>query len=219
MAGRRELARQAVMAEIEAEGRAQLARDGAAALSVRSIARELGMASSAIYRYVESRDELLTLLIVAGYHRLGEALEAEGTKGSARERWTARCLALRRWARENPQEYALLYGSPVPGYAAPEATVDPATRVYAALADPLSAGRGWARVEGPLADDGQRIADALGVDAPAGAGVALLQAWAGLFGIVTLELFGHTNNVITDHEAFFAHHVGRLADDLGLSDG
>jgi AcrR family transcriptional regulator len=205
------------MADIEAEGRAQLARDGAAALSVRAVARELGMASSAIYRYVESKDELLTLLIVAGYHRLADALEATGTAGPARDRWAARCSALRDWAHANPHEYALLYGSPVPGYAAPQDTIDPATRVYAALAEPLSASaRPWPRLAGSLADDGAAITSGLGVRAPAAAGIALLRAWAGLFGLVSLELFGHTHGVVTDHEAMFAHHVDALADDLGL---
>jgi AcrR family transcriptional regulator len=217
MAGQRALARQAVMAAIEAEGRAQLARDGAAALSVRSVARELDMASSAIYRYVESKDELLTLLIVAGYHRLADALEAAGTTGPARDRWVARCTALRAWAHANPHEYALLYGSPVPGYAAPQDTVDPATRVYAALAAPLTgSARPWPRLVGPLTRDGEAIAGGLGLKAPAAAGVALLRAWAGLFGLVTLELFGHTHGVVTDHDAMFAHHVEALADDLGL---
>ena len=204
------------MAEIEAEGRKQLARDGAAGLSVRAVARELGMASSAIYRYVASRDELLTLLIVGGYHRLADALEAVGRTGGARERWTARCLALRTWAQAHPHEYALLCGSPVPGYAAPEATVDPATRVYAALGEPLPEGGGWPAVHGPVAEDGARITEGLGLAAPAEAGVAVLRAWAALFGLVTLELFGHTQGAVADHDAFFAHHVERLADDLGL---
>ncbi len=206
------------MADIEAEGRRQLARDGAAALSVRCVARELGMASSAIYRYVDSRDELLTLLIVAGYDRLGAALEAAGAGASTpRERWAATCRALRAWAQANPHEYALLYGSPVPGYAAPQNTIDPATRVYAALAAPLAGSTtNWPELDGPVAEDGERITSGLGMEAPPGAGVALLQAWAGLFGLVTLELFGHTNNVVTDHEAMFDRQVDALADALRL---
>ena len=206
------------MADIEAEGRRQLARDGAAGLSLRSVARSLDMASSAIYRYVDSRDELLTLLIVAGYHRLGDALEAAGATGATpRERWVATCEALRAWAHDHPHEYALLYGSPVPGYAAPQDTVDPATRVYAALAAPLAgSSRDWPEVDGSLAADGAAITSGLGVDAPAAAGIALLRAWAGLFGLVTLELFGHTHGVVTDHAQMYARHVEALADELGL---
>ena len=206
------------MADIEAEGRRQLARDGAVALSLRSVARELDMASSAIYRYVDSRDELLTLLIVAGYDRLGAALEAAGAGGGTpRERWAATCRALRAWAQANPHEYALLYGSPVPGYAAPQDTIDPATRVYAALAAPLAGSTtDWPELDGPVAEDGERITSGLAIEASPAAGVALLQAWAGLFGLVTLELFGHTNNVVTDHTAMFDRQVDALADALGL---
>ena len=209
-----------MLAEITAEGRRQLARDGAAALSLRSVARELDMVSSGIYRYVESRDALLTLLIIAGYDRLGSALERAGAdEGSPRERWRATCGALRAWARANPHEYALLYGSPVPGYAAPPDTIDPATRVYAALAAPLRDAPAPAdrpALSGALATDGERIADGLGLTLPPAQGVALLGAWATLFGLVSLELFGHTHNVVTDHDAFFAHHVDALARGLGL---
>lgn len=200
------------MADITVEGRRQLARDGAAGLSVRSIARELDMASSAIYRYVASRDELLTLLIVAGYDRLADVLQSAGADQAGRAQWRTRAAALRGWAHANPQEYALLYGSPVPGYAAPTDTVDPATRVYAALAEPVRA----STLTPPPDDDGEAIVEALGLDVPSGLGPVLVRAWAGLLGLVSLELFGHTNNVITDHEAFFAGQVDALADQLGL---
>jgi AcrR family transcriptional regulator len=217
MAGQRAVARRAVLAQITEEGRRQLARDGAAALSVRSVARELDMASSAIYRYVDSRDQLLTMLIVAGYDRLGSALEGVGPDLVGRAQWTARGQALRTWAHANPHEYALLYGSPVPGYAAPEDTIGPATRVYAALARPMRASTlEPPPVDGSLADDDAGILATLELDLAPGAGLALLQAWAGLFGLVNLELFGHTHGVIGDHEAFFARQLAALADQLGL---
>lgn len=220
MAGQRARARQAVLEDITAEGRRQLARDGAAGLSLRSVARALDMVSSGIYRYVDSRDALLTLLIIAGYDRLGATLEHAGAGGgSPRDRWRATCGALRSWAAAHPYEYALLYGSPVPGYAAPQDTIDPATRVYAALAAPLGDAAPLAdrpAVAGALAADGRRIVDGLGLTLSPAQGVALLGAWATLFGLVSLELFGHTHNVVTGHDAFFAHHVDALADDLGL---
>ena len=206
------------MEEITVEARAQLARDGAAGLSLRSVARELDMVSSGIYRYVASRDALLTMLIVAGYDRLGAALEQAAGNGPARERWRDTCLALRAWAAAHPHEYALLYGSPVPGYAAPQDTIDPATRVYAALAEPLrgaSAPVGLPSVAGTLATDGTHLADALGLGIEPPMAVALLGALATLFGLVSLELFGHTHNVVTDHDAFFDQQVAALADRLG----
>jgi AcrR family transcriptional regulator len=205
------------MAQITDEGRRQLARDGAAGLSVRSVARELDMASSAIYRYVASRDELLTLLIVAAYDRLGAVLEATAVDDAGRAQWTARGRALRAWALANPHEYALLYGSPVPGYAAPQDTIGPATRVYAALAAPLrEATLDPPPADGALADDGAALLTELGLDLPPAAGLALVQALAALFGLVSFELFGHTHNVISDNEGFFDRELADLADALGL---
>ena len=135
-------ARDRVRAELTREitdaARRQLAEVGASALSLRAVAREVGMVSSAVYRYFPSRDDLLTRLIIDGYDDLGSAAEkADDPTAAPRDRWMAVCRAVRHWAVAHPYEYALLYGSPVPGYAAPQDTIDPATRVYAALAAPL----------------------------------------------------------------------------------
>src|ERR1700744_1305393 len=118
----RRTARERVRAEITREitdvARAQLAADGAAALSLRAVARELGMVSSAVYRYFSSRDELLTALIIDGYDALGAAVEKTDAACplddfAARRR--AATNAARDWAVAHPHENALLYGSPVPG--------------------------------------------------------------------------------------------------------
>ena len=128
--------------EIKEAARRQLASEGAAALSLRAVARDLGMVSSALYRYFPSRDDLLTALIVDAYDALGAAAEAADAACSSDhfgERWLAICRAVRRWALEHSHEYALIYGSPVPGYHAPkETTVAPATRVAGVLAGLLS---------------------------------------------------------------------------------
>src|SRR3954463_9000324 len=126
----RERARAELTAEITELARAQLATVGAAGLSLRAVARELGMASSAMYRYFPSRDDLLTRLIIEGYDALGTAAEdADDPTAPPPDRWLAVCRAVRDWARAHPHEYALLYGSPVPGYAAPRDTVPAAIRV------------------------------------------------------------------------------------------
>ena len=123
----RERARAEITGEILKAGRRHLATDGAAGLSLRAIARDLGMASSAVYRYVASRDDLLTRLIIDAYDALGAAAEAaDRAAGPALAgRWAAICGAVRDWALANPNEYALIYGSPVPGYVAPAETVGP----------------------------------------------------------------------------------------------
>ncbi len=206
----RQRARQAIISDITEEARRQLARDGAAALSLRSVARELGMVSSGIYRYVAGRDELLTLLIIEAYDHLGAAMEkaVKGAGDDPRQRWRAVATAILTWARRHPHEYALVYGSPVPGYAAPPDTIGPATRVYAALADPLRHAAGDAAPTGPIAD--------IGVDGDESAVAPILGAWMQVFGMVSFELFGHTKNVVEDHDAFFAGRLEALADDLGL---
>jgi AcrR family transcriptional regulator len=204
VASARALARQRVLADIDAEARRQLARDGAAALSLRSIARELGMVSSGIYRYVASRDDLLTRLIIQAYDHLAIAVEKAVRSGSPRQRWVAGGTAVRTWARRHPHEYALIYGSPVPGYAAPQDTIGPAQRVYGAMAEALRA----PAPSGPLAELGLAVGDD---EVP-----VILAAFMQVFGMVSFELFGHTKGVIDDHEGFFTGRLEVLADQLGL---
>lgn len=131
--GARERARIEVTAAIKDEARRMLAAEGAAKLSLRAVARELGMVSSALYRYFPSRDELLTALIVDAYDSVGAAAEEADARARAagappRARWAEVCGAFRAWALAHPHEYSLIYGSPVPGYSAPLDTVGPAAR-------------------------------------------------------------------------------------------
>ena len=144
----RELAREQITADIIDEGRTQLAEHGAAGLSLRSVARELGMVSSAVYRYVASRDDLLTRLIIEAYDSLGDAVELAAGQSADEpplERWVSTAHAVRDWALARPQEYFLVFGTPVPGYAAPEITATTGTRTPRALvgivADALDAGQ------------------------------------------------------------------------------
>ena len=137
----RERARVEITAEILDTARDHLAKDGAAALSLRAVARDLGMVSSAVYRYVPNRDALLTMLIIDAYDSLGNAVEkAERSvrRDDYLQRFLATCHAVRTWALAHPQEYALIYGSPVPGYAAPTDTIAPASRVPTVLITILS---------------------------------------------------------------------------------
>jgi AcrR family transcriptional regulator len=111
----RAIAREEITRAILEAGREQLAETGPAGLSVRACARELGMASSAVYRYFKSRDELLTELIINGYQELGDTVRAAETRIRRRADYTARWLAIaraaRRWALDHPHDFALIYGT------------------------------------------------------------------------------------------------------------
>ncbi|MGY1617132.1 TetR/AcrR family transcriptional regulator [Geodermatophilus sp. SYSU D00691] len=212
--------------EITDAARSQLAEVGAAGLSLRAVARELGMASSALYRYFPSRDDLLTRLIIDGYDALGAAAEQADDPGApSRQRWLAVCRAVRAWAREHPHEYALLYGSPVPGYRAPEDTVPPAVRVGtllgrilgdAARAGELPASAGE-RDRALISDDTVTV---LGGDHPAideTVRVRALLAWSSIYGTISFELFGHFVGAVEDADRYFDRAMGELADLLGLA--
>lgn len=223
-------ARARVRAELTAEikdvARAHLAEHGADGLSLRAVARELGMVSSALYRYFPSRDHLLTALIVDAYDAVADAAEAgEGAAATdLAARWLGLATATRRWGVDHPHEWALIFGSPVPGYQAPRDTIDPAARIplrLIALAEEAAGRRGAepdARpIPAPVRADLQRLRDATGStldDAVLARGIA---AWTALVGTISFELFGHLENVITDHDAFFRHQMAAVGRDLGLA--
>jgi AcrR family transcriptional regulator len=223
----RAIARAELTSAILERAREQLAQVGPAALSVRQIARDLEMASSAVYRYFPSRDALLTALIVEGYDDLGEAVESADADVARRDRvdqrWRAVSHAVRDWALAQPHRYALLYGSPVPGYAAPDDTVPAATRVTFALLtivrDAEQAGRTprdsrpVSRAEHAALANVRTFLDP-GLSDPMA--VRAMVAWAALFGHVSLELFGHMHRGVLDYDAHFAQVVDQLAADLGL---
>ncbi|TFE43455.1 TetR/AcrR family transcriptional regulator [Streptomyces sp. ICN441] len=220
--GARQRARDEITAAIKDEARRQLAADGAAKLSLRAVARELGMVSSALYRYFPSRDELLTALIVDAYDAVGAAAEtAAGTVGDPLTRWGAVCAAVRAWALEHPHEYALIYGSPVPGYAAPRTTVEPASRVGLALvgiARDAQRGPGTAPPGLPdgLRPEAERIAADLAPGLPPELAASLVAAWSQLFGLISFEVFGQYHRVVEDRDAFFAHAAERLGREAGI---
>ena len=215
--------------EIKAVARRQLAENGAD-LSLRAVARDMGMVSSAIYRYFASRDDLLTALILDAYNSLGEACEAAGAVVSDRSdhlaRWLAVAHALRDWAVARPAEYALIYGSPVPGYAAPQDTVEPSTRPVLVLGEILND----AHNAGVLAADNAAplppavlaeirvIRDVVAPDVSEAAMTRGLVAWTELFGALSFELFGRYNNTIAELGAWYDHQARLMAGFLGIGD-
>ncbi|MCE7003383.1 TetR/AcrR family transcriptional regulator [Kibdelosporangium philippinense] len=215
----RDRARAELTQEIKNEARRQLAIDGAQKLSLRSVARALGMVSSALYRYFPSRDELLTALIIDAYNAVGDAAEGGKVGQTPRERWTAACQAIRAWARANPHEYALIYGSPIPGYVAPADTVAAAARVPLTLLSILGEAELKPAFESaPLTNGlaGQLAAIELDVDLPLETVNRAIVVWSQLFGMLSFELFGQFVGSVDPTDEFFAHATGQMADFVGL---
>ncbi len=230
----RQRAREEITEEILAAARTRLTSQGPGELSLRAVARDVGMVSSAVYRYFASRDELLTALLIEGYNALGKAVEdadrAIIDRSDIQARWTAACRAIRTWSIDHPGDYALLYGSPVPGYAAPQDTIGPATRVVVVLiaivvdahgagaeapVAPVSAPSG---MESTVAAAMEFVQAQVEAELPFDAEIAMrtLMAWTTVFGTVSFELFGHLVGSVSDYEAYFDHVVIRLGSDLGI---
>jgi AcrR family transcriptional regulator len=224
----RERARAELTREIKEEARRQLAASGAGGLSLRSVARELGMVSSALYRYFRSRDELLTALIIDAYDALGAAAEAASSALPAtdiRGRWRVTCTAIRDWALANPHEYALIYGSPVPGYQAPQTTIASAIRVVRVMGGILAdagAGTGHPSARHPeepppeLARQVAIVSEAIALGVDDGVLTRALIAWTQLFGMISFELFGQFVGTLEPADPFFGYAVERMADYIGL---
>jgi len=216
----------AVREDIIGAAREQLAAAGAASLSLRAVARELGMAPSAMYRYFRSRDELLTALIVEAYDAMGAVAEAAAKNGGTpAERFGAVCRAVRGWALRHPHEYALLYGTPVPGYHAPELTIDPASRVARVLGgllrDAYQAGEIAESKVPPLSEamtaQVQPLAEAVMAEIPLPAVARGLAVWSFLFGQISFEVFGRFEGVVTNGEVLFDYAITTMLDMVGMA--
>jgi AcrR family transcriptional regulator len=217
--------------EIKDEARRQLAQEGASSLSLRAIARQLGMVSSGIYRYFKSRDQLLTALIVDAYEALGSAAEAADGRCERADyagRWSACCHAVRDWALAHPHEYALIYGSPVPGYHAPEETNPPASRVVMVLVAVVHDAAASRQLRRPFvaelspsltrgaAAEAARL-EARGLSGvPDDAIIRSLAAWTQLFGAVNFEVFGRVTDIVEDVDAVFDQSVRDMSAFVGI---
>lgn len=226
----RQRARQEITAEILTAARARLADVGPGELSLRAVARDVGMVSSAVYRYFPSRDELLTALLIEAYNELGQAAEdaddAVRDRSDLATRWLATCRATRAWAIAHPHDYALLYGSPVTGYAAPQDTVTPATRLIVRLVTiviasaptpPTDTSAPAYPFDPSVTGAMQAVAELGGPVAPDISGETIgrtLMAWSTIFGTISFELWGHLVGSVNDHEAYFDSVISRLWADL-----
>lgn len=225
-------ARAEITSEIIRVARVQLSEVGPAELSLRAVARELEMVSSAVYRYFPSRDHLLTALLIEAYDELGEAVEAADAAVTDRSKFGRRIIAIARatrsWAVDHPHDYALLYGSPVRGYVAPQATVAPASRVTTVLITVIAeSGVDGARppveitpfprpLHTGIAGARAFTAELVGSSPDDETLMRGLMTWTTIFGALSFELFGHYVNGVADYPAFFDGVLTRLIADLGI---
>ena len=227
----RERARAQTLVDIVRIGREHLAVHGAAALSLRAVARDLGVVSSAVYRYVQNRDELLTLLLIDGYNELGDHVDA-AVDAVPDDDFAAQFKALghavRHWALREPASYALLFGSPVPGYQAPgERTTVPGTRVIFRLvgifdaaqrAGALDAQVGPAVVIPPaLAADLEAIRSELNLSVSDSSLARGVLVWTSVFGAISFEVFGqYGQGTFKARDELFEHQLAVLQGVAGL---
>jgi AcrR family transcriptional regulator len=225
----RERVQQATREAIKATGRRQMAHQGAASLSLRAIAAEMGLTAPALYRYYKNRDELVTALIVDSFHALGDALEVAGAACAPADfpgQYIAMMAAYRTWALANRADFTLIYGTPLPDYHAPrEVTVPAVLRSTAPLTALLV--RAWR--EGQLAvPDSAPLpeslhehfvafaADYLEAAVPPALLHVAIAGWAHLQGLIMLEVFGHLEPTVGDPATFYALAVQRELARLGL---
>jgi len=222
MAGKRDQHRAETVARILTAARDQVAAQGAG-MSMRAVAREVGLVSSAIYRYFPSREALLTEMIIESYHHLDERLsrvdggaEKESGDASPAQRWAALAGALRGWARSVPHEFQLIYGTPLPDYVAPPETVPAAAAVAAHFLEVGAAAQVAGFGDAILTSQMKALVDD-GLAAQASGAAAVLAELAALVGFVTLELGGHLVGSADPGDPLFDALVRRQTGTLGLS--
>jgi AcrR family transcriptional regulator len=245
--GRRARLRRETEAELSRAALDEVREHSANELSLRRVARRMGMSPAGLYRYVDSREALLTRLITEAYDDLADHLHAAtgeadrsqldrpepdpptvaGPDADVADRLRAAASAYRHWAVTHPQEFGLLYGDPIPGYAAPPGgpTVAAMSRVGTGLGRPLveadAAGRLRPVVRGPVGPDVVArlgpMAELAGRVVRPEVALTLLVAWGRIHGQVSLEVFGHHRWLFPDGCAeLFAADLEAMLRDLGL---
>jgi AcrR family transcriptional regulator len=233
---RRDRVRAATVTEIKDTARRILVAEGPDGLSLRAIAREMGMTAPALYRYFPSREDLIGALIADLYDELTAAIStAAGTAGVAggtgggdpRAGITAASRAFRAWALAHPREFGLLFGSPIPGIDAHsddspaglaserfgQVFGDLVARIYLASPFPVPAED---EMDPELRRQLRDWCSALPVELPVGAGQVFLSCWIRLYGMVALEVFGHVQFALPDAEPLFEAELRDLAVKLGF---
>lgn len=217
---------------IKAVAHKQMSDHGTAGLSLRSIAREIGVTAPAIYNYYPSINDLITALIVDAFNALAasmqEAMEAASGETVA-PAIKAATQAYRAWALQNPIDFQLIYGNPIPGYVAPsELTAPLARKPFLHMFDLFLQGwrSGELKVPTEYAQVPPHIARHLrewrlqtDMDLPDVLVCLLASGWVRLHGLVMLELFQHTGPFIGDTEELFHYEMNAFMTRLGMKYG
>jgi AcrR family transcriptional regulator len=214
---------------IKAAARQQMIERGTAGLSLRGIARELGITAPAIYNYFPRLDDLITALIVDAFTALADSMEAaEAALDSERayDNIVELCMAYRQWATTHPIDFQLIYGNPIPGYHAPEdITIPLARRPFLGLfrwflrsydAAELAIPPEYAVVPASMVEGIAAWRRLSGIEMPDALLGLLMSGWSRVHGAVMLELFGHIQPLVGDAEAFFRYEIEAFAERLGL---
>ncbi len=215
---RRDRMRAATVTEIKETARKILVSEGQAGLTLRAIAREMGMSAPALYRYFESREELLDVLVLDLYAEVSGAMEgardAMATE-SAPQRLMAVSRAFRTWATSHPAEFSLVFGSrrPLP-------RDDPGGRdrfggvfgglvaeIYLTKPFPIPADD---EIPPALMEQLCTFGQNLPVPLPAGVSQVFLSCWIRLYGTVSMEVFGQLSFALDDVEPMFEAELRNL---------
>jgi AcrR family transcriptional regulator len=229
---RRDRVRAATAGEIKQTARRILVAEGPDAVSLRAIAREMGMTAPALYRYFSSREDLVRHVCgdifteIATDVRAASARAAEESGGDVTAKLIAACREFRHWALTHREEFGLLFGTPLPGLEAlHNDKIDECALDFAGSWITLFLEL-WQRHPFPVPADDQiepgllsqltRYTGGLGVDLPAGAALIFLRCWVHLYGMVSLEVFGHLHFALDDAAPMFEITLGELADLVDL---
>jgi AcrR family transcriptional regulator len=228
---RAERLREATIAEIKGMARRQMAEQGYAALSLGAIARAMGLTTPALYRYFENRDALVTQLIIDAYQALATALEQADAAAPSHDyeaRFRALARAYRDWAVAHPHDYALIFGTPIPGYHAPrERTVPVAARILLAFgillkaaweAGHLSIPAAYITMSAELRETAAQIVSPLSHDRSAPELLlTTLTVRSQLHSLVWAELLGHFPPGIAESGELYNLEVAAISARLGLA--
>lgn len=221
---RRDRIRAETMEEIRRRARAQLVADGLGGVSLRAIAREMGMASGALYRYFTSLDDLLAALVADLFNEVAERMEQARDALPADdplEQILAVCRTYRRWAIEHRAEFSLLFGTPLPKpVRAEEGPADDAARRFGFIFYGLFA-KLWQQRPFVIMDESELPDDLIrqlrtfqanlpGGGLPLGALHVFLTCWTRLHGMVSLETFDHLDFALDNPDSFFEQQIREL---------